>query len=104
MSITQIRSKRKAFYEGASRLFFRSRNLIMSHAPEQSTSHRAALDAALIVFGLDNSGRPHAARFDVHEAALAQRAAETLRMQTLAVTTEELRAEAQGALQGQNDG
>jgi hypothetical protein len=47
---------------------------------------------ALIVFGRDNGGKPHASRFDASEAELAEKAAGLMGMQVLRPETGEQRA------------
>src|SRR4051812_13570458 len=47
---------------------------------------------ALIVFGRDNGGKPHASRFDANEAELAEKAAGLMGMQVLRPETGEQRA------------
>src|SRR4051794_39270964 len=47
---------------------------------------------ALIVFGRDNSGKPHASRFEASEAELAEKAAGLMGMQVLRPETGEQRA------------
>jgi hypothetical protein len=44
--------------------------------------------AALIVFGRDDTGRPHASQFSEADAELAEKAAELMGMRTLRVTTD----------------
>src|SRR5437763_11611101 len=47
---------------------------------------------ALIVFGRDNGGKPHASRFDANEAELAEKAAGLMGMQVLRPENDEQRA------------
>src|SRR4051812_23404994 len=48
--------------------------------------------AALVVFGRDNAGKPHASRFDASDAELAEKAAGLMGMQVLRPDTGEQRA------------
>ena len=52
----------------------------------------AAVTPAIIVFGLDESQRPHASWFSQEDAVLAEKAAGLMGMQVLRVTTDEHRA------------
>src|SRR4051794_11571913 len=47
---------------------------------------------ALVVFGRDNAGKPHASRFEPSEAELAEKAAGLMGMQVLRPETDEQRA------------
>src|SRR3954452_8640787 len=58
-------------------------------ARANAESHAAT---ALVVFGRDNGGKPHASRFDASEAELAEKAAGLMGMQVLRPETGEQRA------------
>ncbi|KQP94360.1 hypothetical protein ASF60_13020 [Methylobacterium sp. Leaf113] len=61
----------------------------MEKKPETGT---AAVSLALIVFGRDKDGKPHASAFAEADATLATKAADLMGMRTLAVETEEHRS------------
>jgi hypothetical protein len=64
----------------------------MSTAPE-TTKPKANLAAlAVVVFGRDEAGKPHAAWFDQGEASLAEKAADLMGLRVLRVHTDEHRA------------
>src|SRR4051812_13706104 len=64
----------------------------MSTAPE-TTKPKANLAAlAVVVFGRDEAGKPHAAWFDQGEASLAEKAADLMGLRVLRVRTDEHRA------------
>ena len=58
-------------------------------AAAKSETHNAP---AVVVFGLDDKGKPHASAFDVSEAKLAQKAAGLMGMQVLRPKTADQRA------------
>ncbi|MDR7039191.1 hypothetical protein J2X36_003964 [Methylobacterium sp. BE186] len=74
----------------------------MTSEKTQTTSSKPAENStsALIVFGLDESGKPHASSFTEADAALAERAAGLMGMRCLKVATDEHRAEAARLPQG----
>ncbi|WP_156417948.1 hypothetical protein [Aureimonas sp. AU4] len=53
-----------------------------------SPAPASASPPAVIVFGLDDTGKPHASAFDASEATLARKAAALMGMSTLSVTTD----------------
>src|SRR3954471_13293333 len=78
--------------KGASGPLRRSWRLRMSTAPE-TTKPKANLAAlAVVVFGRDEAGKPHAAWFDQGEASLAEKAADLMGLRLLRVHTDEHRA------------
>ncbi|KQP80732.1 hypothetical protein ASF60_22495 [Methylobacterium sp. Leaf113] len=60
----------------------------MEKKPEIGT---AAASLALIVFGRDKDGKPHASAFTEADATLATKAADLMGMRTVTVNTEEHR-------------
>ena len=56
--------------------------------------------AALVVFGRDDAGKPHASLFGAADAELAIKAAGLMRFRVLPITTDEHRAVASGLAQG----